>query len=268
MSRTPRKTWHVVLTVVTLLAIPAAVFATHSWNNYHWARTSNPFTIKLGDNVDANWDFYLNQASSDWSASNVLNTTVVAGGTTGRRCRATSGRAEVCNAAYGNNGWLGLASISISGSHITQGTVKVNDSYYNTAKYNTPAWRASVMCQEIGHIFGLGHNDEDFNTTTGTCMDYSNTPDANQRPNQHDYDMLASIYAHLDSTTTIKSPPPPAMNQIDMDGEGQWGRLVRGGRATGTSVYEQDWGGGHKTLTVVTWTEEARQAAARQRDGH
>jgi len=38
----------------------------------------------------------------------MLNTTIVAGGTTARRCRATIGRVEVCNAAYGNNGWLGV----------------------------------------------------------------------------------------------------------------------------------------------------------------
>jgi hypothetical protein len=26
--------------------------------NYHWARTSNPFTLKLGDNVSSAWDSY------------------------------------------------------------------------------------------------------------------------------------------------------------------------------------------------------------------
>ena len=31
-------------------AAPAAL-ANHSWGGYHWARTSNPFTVKLGDNV-------------------------------------------------------------------------------------------------------------------------------------------------------------------------------------------------------------------------
>lgn len=32
-----------------------------------------------------------------------------------------------------NNGWLGIASISVNGSHITQGTVKLNDTYFNQA---------------------------------------------------------------------------------------------------------------------------------------
>ena len=46
-----------------------------------------------------------------------------------------------------------------SGSHITQGTTKVNGTYFNIGKYNTPAWRILVMCQEVGHTLGLSHLD-------------------------------------------------------------------------------------------------------------
>ena len=117
---------------------------------------------------------------------------------------ATVGRVEVCNAAYGNRGWLGIASISVNQSHITQATTKMNDTYYAPgSKYDTPAWRAAVVCQEIGHAWGLDHQDEsgaDFHT----CMDYASNPDAdNMHPNTHDYEQLASIYSHFDSSTTI-----------------------------------------------------------------
>ncbi len=30
---------------------PASVGAKHSWGNYHWERTSNPFTLMTGNNV-------------------------------------------------------------------------------------------------------------------------------------------------------------------------------------------------------------------------
>ena len=30
--------------------------ATHSWGEYHWGRTANPLTLKLGDNVSSAWD--------------------------------------------------------------------------------------------------------------------------------------------------------------------------------------------------------------------
>ncbi len=91
------------------------------------ARTSNPFTLKLGDNVNSAWDSYLSTTSTDWTKSTVLDTTIVAGQANPKNCRATSGRVEVCNSTYGSTGWLGIASVWASGSHTTQGTVKPND---------------------------------------------------------------------------------------------------------------------------------------------
>lgn len=225
--------------------------AMHSWGGYHWARTSNPFNLKLGDNVTAAWDSYLRTASTDWSKSTVLDTTVVAGTVrNAKRCNATSGRVEVCNASYGRNGWLGIAQIWLSGGHISQGIVKVNDTYYSTATYNTPAWRLSVMCQEIGHTLGLAHNDEDFSTVNGTCMDYANDPTQNQHPDQHDYDQLASIYAHLDSTTTVGAIAPMVAG-LSLDDRAAWGQEVASGRSHSTFV--RDFGGGLQVVTEVRW---------------
>ncbi len=236
--------------------------ASHSWGGYHWARTSNPFTLKLGDNVSSAWGTYLGTTSSDWSQSTVLDTTIVAGGTTARKCQATTGRVEVCNAAYGFNGWLGVAGINISGSHITKGYVKVNDSYFNTATYNKPAWRNMVMCQEVGHTLGLDHQDTNFdNPNLGTCMDYTRDPSTNQHPNQHDYDELAIIYSHLDSTTTLSQatgPGSPGQSNVDLEAPSDWGRLVRESNGGYTAVYERDLGNGNKVFTFVIWAERGR----------
>ena len=59
--------------------LPSAATASHSWNRYHWARTANPFTLRLGDNVSRRWDAHLSVASNDWSKSSVLNTRIAAG---------------------------------------------------------------------------------------------------------------------------------------------------------------------------------------------
>src|SRR5262245_29766180 len=118
----------------------AATQENHAWGCYHWARTANPFPLTIGDNVSSAWDAYLATAASDCNQSDVLNTTVVPGQSKGR-CRPTAGRVEVCNNTYGNNGWLGVASISVNGCHITQGTVKLHAAYFNPPTYNTPAWR-------------------------------------------------------------------------------------------------------------------------------
>jgi hypothetical protein len=205
------------LTVVASAFVSTAA-ANHSWGGYHWARTSNQFTVKLGNNLTGAWSDYLSTTSSDWSKSAVLDTAIVAGQSAQRRCKATLGRDEICNNTYGNTGWLGVAQIWLaSGSlHITQGTVKLNDTYFNTSGYNTPAWHNLVLCQEVGHTFGLDHQDEVFdNTNLNTCMDYTNDPNSNQHPNQHDYDELHTIYSHSDSTTTVGAVAPASQAQSE-----------------------------------------------------
>ena len=194
---------------LALAAFVSSASATHSWGGYHWARTSNPFTLQLGDNLSSAWDAYLATTTSDWSLSTVLDSTIVPGGTTAKSCRPTQGRVEVCNSTYGNNGWLGLAQIWVSGSHITQAIVKVNDTYFNTLTYNTTAWRNLVMCQEVGHTLGLDHQDTNFtNANLGTCMDYTNDPSTNQHPNGHDYEELDS--STRTSTARLRSGRPPS----------------------------------------------------------
>jgi hypothetical protein len=253
--------------LLALVAFSSDAQANHSWGNYHWARTNNNlFNLPMGDNVTLAWDSYLGTTATDWSTSSVLDTTIVAGKTSRSNCRPTSGRVEVCNYRYGSNGWLGVAQIWVNGSHIVQGTTKVNDTYFNTAKYNTPAWRNLVMCQEVGHTFGLDHQDEIFNNTNlGTCMDYTNDPSglagtngtlSNEHPNAHDYDQLATIYTHLDTKTTVGSTSaastmPPAANQGNLNSRAEWGRKIHESPNGQLELYERDFGGGKRMFTFV-----------------
>ena len=230
-----------------LAAAPAA--ANHSWGNYHWARTANPFTVKVGDNVNATWDSHLDVAIADWHASSVLDLQEVAGLATSKQCRPTSGRIEVCNGAYGFNGWLGIAQIWLSGSHIVQATTKVNDSYFNTATYNVPYKRQHVMCQEVGHDFGLGHQDES-GADLNTCMDYATALD-NQHPNAHDYQQLETIYAHLDSTNTATGAESAGLAGTDAAPE----RTERTDRISSSEIVEH-FHDGTKRVTHVTWALE------------
>ena len=253
----------VASTILALVAFPSAAYANHSWGGYHWARTTNPFTIKLGDNVSGTWDSMLRTASTDWSKSNVMDTTVVAGGARPKNCRPTAGRVEVCNASYGNTGWLGVAQIWITGGvHITQGTVKNNDYYFgnSTYQYNNTAEMQHVICQEIGHTFGLDHQDES-GISLNTCMDYYHNTSASDtkstHPNQHDYDELATIYSHLDSFTTIGSAPasiPSEMINGDFSSPNSWGKLVSSEK--GASTYVRDFGNGNQVVTYVIWIEK------------
>jgi len=223
----------------------------HSWGGYHWARTANPFTLNVGDNVTSEWDAVLSTSVTDWTKSTVLDLNKVAGGATNKRCKGAAGRVEVCNAKYGNNGWLGIASISVQGGHITAGNVKLNDTYFSTPTYNTTAWRNLVSCQEIGHTLGLDHQDENFdNPPLGTCMDYTSDPSPNQHPNAHDYDELVEIYSHLDSNTTVGSAAPESGEAIQ-----DWGELVGSSRGGWQETYRRDLGNNRAVITHVIWAE-------------
>ena len=249
----------ITLFLVAVLALPAAVGANHSWGGYHWARTANPFTLKLGDNVSGVWDTHLATASGDWSQSAVLDTSVVSGLSNPKNCRPTRGRVEVCNSKYGNNGWLGLAQIWVtSGLHIVQGVTKVNDTYFNRPAYNTTAWRNLVMCQEVGHTLGLDHQDENFsNAPLGTCMDYTSDPVLNQHPNQHDYDQLGLIYTHLDGFTTLgqalRASAKAEVAKGDFENQSEWGKKVKSKGKT--AIFERDFGRGDKLFTFVIFAE-------------
>ena len=243
-----------VLAVLATTALAAPVLATHSWSNYHWVKGSAELSIPTGDNVSSQWDSYLDVAIADWNKSAVINSAKVAGSTTPRKCSPVAGTIQVCNAAYGQNGWLGLASISLANGHISQGTTKLNDSYYSMAQYNTPAWRAAVMCQEIGHDYGLGHQDENSATDlTNSCMDYTNAPAGNEHPDAHDYEQLALIYNHAESAAnTVGGRGGPAAADTG-DTPAEWGRAIHFMKDGRPDVFERVDGPNAKTITHVYW---------------
>lgn len=251
-----RKSSLVIFTVlVALLAFPFSASASHSWGNYHWARTANPFTLKVVDSMTPDWDDNLDVAISDWNSSSIMNVVEEAGSdasNTRKRCAAISGKVRACNAAYGNNGWLGLAQIWASGSHITQGTAKMNDSYFSSPSYNETA-RQHVVCQEIGHDWGLTHQDES-GADLNTCMDYSNALD-NPHPNAHDYDQLVTIYGHLDSSTTIAGPAPLGFGNANVEAQANWGTRIEVSADGRSALYVRDFGHGYKIFTHVFWVE-------------
>jgi hypothetical protein len=278
MLRSPRRLLGIAVLAVAVSALPSLVLGSHSWGGYHWARTTDTFTLKLGDNVSGLWGPMLDTASSDWSESTVLDTTVVPGSANPRNCRATTGMVQVCSARYGNTGWLGVAGIYITGgTHITKAYVKNNDSYFgsSTYQYNNTAEMQHVICQEIGHTFGLDHQSTD-GTSLNTCMDYYHNTSSlgdvlkSTSPNQGDYDELLCIYdlatagqtlsygghsctgtGHHDSFTTVAAVSAAPANA--RAAESSWGRLVAssdGGRA---QTFVLDLGAGNLVVTFVIW---------------
>lgn len=276
------------LAVAALGSQMSTAHATHSWGGYHWQQTSSVVSLGLGNNLSDSWKPYLETASKEWSMEGSLPTssslrtvnkltdyptnlkviqTNVVRGTARRNCKATAGKVEVCNSKYGNNGWLGLAQIWISGGHITQGVAKMNDTYFTTGTYNKREWKNLVMCQEVAHTFGLGHNNEVFDDPNkGTCMDYTSSPlgpPSNEFPNLHDYDQLKLIYNQHDgsSTSNITMKSPRGFQfaaYVRDDPEKDWGKAVAFTSKGQPRLFVKDLGQGNKRITHVFWTEDAR----------
>lgn len=241
-----------------VLVLPLSAQANHAWGTYHWAKSADKVPITVVDSMTSDWDPNLIEAIGAWNRSSVLAISREGGDTSNKtrnRCPTVSGKVRACNAAYGNNGWLGLAQIWISGGHIVQGVAKMNDSYLASGYSDTN--RQHVICQEIGHSWGLGHQDET-GADLDTCMDYSNALD-NRAPNTHDYDQLVTIYAgHTDTvapptTRKGKNRNEASFENANVRGQENWGRKVHESANGKSAVFVREFGGGLKIYTHVTW---------------
>jgi hypothetical protein len=253
--------------------------AGHAWGKYHWdisTADSISAPLALRDNLTSPWGSSLVNSSADWKHSLLQNGIVF--GTGNDNCGPVPGGVEVCNDHYGDNGWLGIASVWATrgrSNHITQAVVKVNDTYFDTPTYNSAAWRDFVMCQEIGHTFGLDHQDVVFsNPNLGTCMDYTNDPDGtvytradSRSPNDHDYDMMVEIYTHLNSTDSgdddggggkgkgggKKPKKAGEAGAIDLNNPSAWGQAISQDAAGRNNLFERNLANGQVLVTHVLW---------------
>ena len=255
-----------LVVAVAILLLPIVASADHQWGRYAWP--SSP-AVSLGDNVSDNWDGFLTAVNDDWNVSTVINNTVDPGRTNPIDCNPATGDVEICNALYGHTGWLGIAGIWIAkGKQITKAYVKVNDTFFDDPDntyggfYNTSSWRQMVMCQEVGHVFGLAHQDEDFyNANLGTCMDYTSNPDgplSNLQPNQHDYDQLLAIYGSSDDDGGKKGNNGGGKGKKgDPPGQSvrEWGKPISTDGKGRPDLFELDLGKGNKLFTHVLWAD-------------
>src|SRR5262249_21990076 len=124
--------------------------------------------------------------------------------------------------------------------------------------------REHVVCQEVAHTFGLDHQSTD-GSSLNTCMDYFSNTGSNAgstlstAPNFHDFEELAIIYAHLDSTSTVAAATSrSARADVDIsDDPNSWGMLMRQSNNGRSSTYERSNNDGSKTVTHVYWTVES-----------
>ncbi len=275
-----RTTAIVVAALMALLAV-TVVSAKNQWAKYKWVSDTPVVTLEIGSNVTSEWDTSLTTSIADWNGSANLSLSEKTGAITGSvaDCNPKSGRVEVCNSYFGKNGWLGIAQVWLAkGKNITRANAIMNDYYFTVeipaAEVND--WRQMVMCQEIGHDFGLDHQDETFgNANLGTCMDYTDFPLGdpelagdlrNLHPNQHDFDQLASMYDKKakggggnggGGNNGGGGGPPPGKGPNRFaplsGGNSEFGRAIGQDASGRDNKFERDLGNGKTVLTHVLW---------------
>ena len=269
------------LALLSITFITTSSIASHIWGDshdkddggvagYHWARdTSKVVTLTIQDSTSTNqWQTIVNSALDNWNLSNdiTFNFSIELSDAdrSRRQCKASNGQIRVCNYSYGiAKGWVGVAGLELdTDGHIIKGYTKLNDSFFDSQIYGYDSynWRLLVACQELGHDFGLGHQDENFSTTTtpGTCMDYTNNPDASTMPNYHDYETLGLIYDHNDTETIgggggCKAPQGVGCNRANnnSNNKSEWG--MSRGRKGNSETFIRITPDGIRHVTHVTW---------------
>jgi len=172
--------------------------------------SGEPLRLKIANALTSDWDEYFTVAIEDWEgAARVDGDADVLSLQTERleadpACTPIEGAMKVCNNDYGATGWEGINECLIMGDFIISSVAKMNEYYLHPDKFmgllqgstaTIQDKRRYTMCHEIGHGFGLSHQDENFiNADLNTCMDYSSRPQNNLRPNPADYQALNRLY--------------------------------------------------------------------------
>jgi len=131
-------------------------------------------------------------------------------------CSQSSGILKVCNGNYGETDWKGVNEVLIKEGYISSSVAKMNEFYLGDE--NLWNERRYTMCHEMGHGLGLGHADTNFfNTDLNTCMDYTNHPQNNLKPNEGDFAKLGKLYGGKDflEISDLYNPEEAQMTEFE-----------------------------------------------------
>lgn len=200
-----------MMTVASALPAGAGNATGLQWGD---GSTPNHPNLTLVDNTTGGlgWTSVLNDVEQAWdddygTAVDVLTLKVGSGGGTGGDVCSldwspnvyaySANEIHFCNDDYTDTGWVGLAITwyNTATGEIVVAQTLMNDYYVQDTDsiWNSPNAKLLVACQEVGHGFGLDHQN---GPNKQSCMNrmWGVGEFAFTTANQHDFDQLATIY--------------------------------------------------------------------------
>ena len=141
--------WCSLFFTFAFVALTAVTSANHSWNGYHVLVKAIPSPYRVTTSQGRGMQFSIQRRRI---GANPLKP---------RTCRPTSGRVEVCTDTYGNNAWLGIAQVWISGRHTYYAGCGELNSRISTHLLITPPL-GGIWCpaRQWGDTLGMDHQEE------------------------------------------------------------------------------------------------------------
>jgi hypothetical protein len=170
-----------VFTVAFVVGFPLSAWASHRWGCWKYAN----YSIYWYNGASGDYYYIYNEEartdSNAWSPYTDVYLAPVS-------ARGSTDHINAYSGYYGATGWLGLAQIvRYSGCTIYEGRAYLNRSYLDSGSYSRTN-KKHVACQEIAHLFGLGHNRSQTNTCMNDTILYA------PYPNTHDRDLVNALY--------------------------------------------------------------------------
>lgn len=119
---------------------------TYVWRSNLVEPSNGGLHLTLRNALDDTWQQEFEDAISDWEKSPAL-TLDPQRVEVDHNCNRVDGVMVVCNANFGETGWVGINENEISGDVIMSSVAKMNEFYLRNANYDH---RRYTMCHEVG----------------------------------------------------------------------------------------------------------------------
>jgi hypothetical protein len=229
------------------------------YSGARWARTTEQLPVQINENMNDEWRGPLQSAIAGWNTSDRINSSLSYGFSDRSRCSGVNGTIQICSASFGQNDWLAMARVVISGDRIAYGIAKLNDSYFDASPYINQDWRRWTMCRILGHLYGAPARDDNLNVqAVSSCMQgqASFSMPGVAQTDARDNEALSARYQNTDPFTangnTLYSDTAGGLNEPEIrDRIKDYGRAVHWDFAGRPDIFEKIITPSRKAITFI-----------------